>query len=78
MEQTDAAVGFFFVKVDGGKQCVNSRSSKKRRRSVEEDDLTDATDEKREKTVICEMLMLKSEALIHLQKPLEALQSLNR
>lgn len=64
--------------VDRGKQCVNSRSSKKRRRSVEEDDLTNVTDEKREKTVIFEMLMLKSEALIHLQKPLEALQSLNR
>ena len=57
---------------------MNSRSSKKRRRSVEEDDLTNVTDKKREKTVICEMLMLKSEALIHLQKPLEALQSLNR
>ena len=57
---------------------MNSRSSKKRRRSVEEDDLTNVTDEKREKTVICEMLMLKSEAFIHLQKPLEALQSLNR
>ena len=57
---------------------MNSRSSKKRRRSVEEDDLTNVTDEKREKTVIFEMLMLKSEALIHLQKPLEALQSLNR
>lgn len=77
MEQTDATVGFF-VKVDRGKQCANSRSSKKRPRSVEEDDLTNVTDEKREKTFICEMLMLKSEALSRLQKPLEALQSLNR
>ena len=38
-------------------------------------EITNSTDEE---TVSCDMLMLKSEALIHLHQPLEALQTLNR
>ena len=68
---------FFAFKGHNNEIRVNDKAPKKRLRSDDgEDYLSTFNSEAVSDNV--QMLMLKAESLVHLQKPLEALQSLNR